>query len=408
MLGPLRVAMLSTHSCPLGRLGGRDTGGMNVYVRELAREMGRRGHLVDVFTRAHDPLHEETIDFGANARLVHVRAGQYESIHKLAVYVHLPDFACNVEGFRQRNGLRYDVIFSHYWLSAWVGKSLQGWWEIPHLAMFHTLGAVKNATGIGEDEPELRIETERYLAGCCHRIIAATKQEKEDLVSFYGAVNRDIAVIPCGVDLGLFRPMDRELARLCLGLGENERVVLFVGRIEPLKGIDRLIIALAGLRKRHKARLVVIGGDDSSQDHLGRLQWLARELRLGDSVEFLGQVAQEELPRFYNAADVCVVPSFYESFGLVALESLACGTPVVINGKAGAASVVRRGETGYVLDDNSPGDLARKIDLLFSAPRIDAEAANSIRASVASLGWSSVAAAVERECLALACCAGRV
>lgn len=235
----LRIAMLSVHSCPAGKLGAKDTGGMSVYVRELACELGKLGHVVDIYTRAHDSEHQQIMKLGENVRLIHLKAGEDEKIHKLAVYLHLPDFACNLENFRRRNHLRYDLVFSHYWLSAWVGKLLEGWWNVPHLTAFHTLGAVKNAIGIGEDEPELRVETERYLAKSSHRIIAATEKEKEDLIRYYGALPETIRVIPCGVNLSMFRPVDKEMAKQQLGFNGG-KTILFVGRIEPLKGIGRL------------------------------------------------------------------------------------------------------------------------------------------------------------------------
>ena len=397
--GRLRIAMLSAHSCPVGKLGAKDTGGMSVYVLELARELGKKGHLVDVYTRAHAPEHEQIMELGKNARLIHLKAGEDEDIHKLAVYLHLPDFACGLENFRKHNQLKYDLVYSHYWLSAWVGKFLQGWWNVPHMAMFHTLGAVKNAIGIGEDEPELRIETERYLIKNCHRIIAATEREKKDIVFHYGASPEAIGVIPCGVNLDLFRPMDREMSKRQLGFG-NGKTILFVGRIEPLKGVDRLLKAVACLNNGHGLKLMVVGGDGNSQYDV-ELQELSRELHIEDSVTFLGTVGQNELPRLYSAADVCVVPSYYESFGLVPLESLACGTPVVATNVGGAVSVIRQGETGYVLADNAPRHLAQKIAMLLSDSGVGVESADLARASVARFGWSNIAELVVKECRAV-------
>ncbi len=392
----LRIAMLSAHSCPLGKLGAKDTGGMSVYVRELARELGKRGHLVDVYTRTHDSEHEQIMELGENARLIHLRAGEDEQIHKLAVYLHLPDFACNLESFRKHNQLQYDLVFSHYWLSTWVGNFLQSWWNVPHMAMFHTLGAIKNAIGIGEDEPELRVETERYLIKNCHRIIATTEKEREDIVFHYGANPENISVIPCGVNLSLFRTMDREMAKEQLGL-DGKRCILYVGRLDVLKGIDRLLNAMAYIKNGHNLKLIVIGGDGDSQYDV-ELQRLSRKLQIQDLINFQGMVVQEELPRFYNAADVVVIPSYYESFGLVALESLACGTPVVTTRVGGAESVIKQGETGYVVASNDPHILAEKIMLVLSRSNENTESINSTRASIASFGWSNVAESVVKEC----------
>jgi len=195
----LKIAMLSVHSCPLERLGGEDTGGMSVYIREMARELGNAGHEVDIYTRTHSHLDSQIVEMSPNVRLIHLEAGQVGEINKLAIYPHAHDFARNIAGFSKRNGIEYDLIHSHYWLSGCVGTWLQGWWDIPHITMFHTLGAVKNAVGVGETEPALRIESEGRVIEKCHSIIAATKWEKADLVHHYNAVSDKIKVIPCGI-----------------------------------------------------------------------------------------------------------------------------------------------------------------------------------------------------------------
>jgi len=393
----LRIAMLSVHSCPIGNLGAKDTGGMSVYVREVARELGKQGLLVDVYTRLHDSKDNQIYNLGQNARLIHLRAGEDEDMHKLAVYSYLPDFACNLESFRRQNRLRYDLVFSHYWLSGWVGQYLQHWWNVPHIMMFHTLGAVKNAIGIGEGEPELRIETERHLARNDHHTIAATEKEKEELIRHYGASPERISVIPCGVNLELFQPTDKEMAKWQLGFSDD-KIVLFVGRIEPLKGIDQLLRAMTYLQNGQGLRLVIIGGDEHSQYEMERLQKLSRALHIGGSVTFPGLIKHEKLPYFYSAADVCVIPSYYESFGLVALESMACGTPVVATNVGDLKSIIHQGETGYVVMDNAPHRLAEKIALLLSKPSLDMKSALSIRESVTRFSWSNIAQAIIKEC----------
>ena len=388
--------MLSVHSCPVGNLGTKDTGGMSVYIRELARELGRQGHTVDVYTRVHDPVDTQIVSLGQKARLIHLRAGQEEEIHKLAVYSFLPDFACNLENFRRNNELHYDLVFSHYWLSGWVGKYLQRWWQVPHITMFHTLGAVKNAIGIGEDEPELRIVTETDSAKNCHHIMATTEREKEELIVYYGASPGKISVIPCGVNLELFQPVDREIAKQKLDLADD-KIILFVGRIEPLKGVEQLLKAMPYLQNIQGIRLVIIGGDEYSQHEIEKLQKLSGDLHIQDSVTFLGLIKHEQLPYFYSAADACVIPSYYESFGLVALESLACGTPVVATDVGNLKSVIRQGETGYVIADNTPRLLSNQIALLLSGPSRDTRSALSIRASVSRFGWPNIAEEVSRE-----------
>ena len=386
--------MLSIHSCPLSKVGGENTGGMSVYIRELAHELGRRGHLVDVYTRIHEPAHDEIAEIGQNVRLIHLKAGEKE-IEKLAIYYYLDDFAHNLENFRKQNGPRYDLIHSHYWLSGLTGKRLQQWWGIPHVMGFHTLGAVKNAIGIGEGEPDLRITAEKELVRDCHRIIASTMKGKKDLIDYYDASPETISVIPCGVNLDLFRPIGRETARCYLGLKE-ERIILFVGRIIPLKGIDNLVKAMSYLERKEGIKLIVIGGDEHSQTEVERLKNLSRSLKIQESVSFLGRVKHEILPFFYSAANLCVVPSYYESFGLVVLESLACGTPVVATQVGGAESVIRQGETGYVVRNNDSCHLADKIALLLSTPNGSTDV-GTVRTSVVNYSWSNITEAILAE-----------
>jgi len=399
----LRIAMLSAHSCPVGKLGTRDTGGMSVYIREIAYELGKQGHLVDVYTRVHDPIDRQIYELNQNARLIHLRAGEDEEIHKLAVYSYLPDFVGNLENFRKQNYLQYDLIFSHYWLSALAGTYLQEWWHVPHITMFHTLGAVKNAINegahftLGDVEPELRIKTERDLVQKCHHIIAPTEKEKKELIRYYGASSRKISVVPCGVNLEQFKILDKAQARQHLSF-DNDKIIIFVGRIDPLKGIDKLIRALSYLRHIPRLKLMVIGGDKRIQHEIEQLQELAFNLKIQDSVTFLGLVKHEQLPYFYNAADACVVPSYYESSGLVALESLACGTPVVATNVGNHKSVILQGETGYVIRDNNPRHLAYTIALLLSRSIPDRKPASSIRASVSKFSWSHIAEAIIRDC----------
>jgi D-inositol-3-phosphate glycosyltransferase len=370
---------------------------MSVYIRELAVELGKLGHSVDIFTRVHGPNDGQIDELGRNVRLIHLRAGGDEEIHKLVLYSYLPDFACNVENFRKLNGLSYDLIFSHYWLSAQVGQELRVWWGVPHIVMFHTLGAIKNSLGIGEEEPELRVETERELIHDCHRIIAATEREKEAVLCYYGTSPEKIGVVPCGVNLELFQPIEKRLARQELGWRDG-KVVLFVGRVDPLKGIDRLLEAVPRLPDTRGLKLMLIGGDEQSESEIERLHQLARALGLKDSVTFLGLVKHQRMPYFYSAADVCVVPSHYESFGLVALESLACGTPVVATDVGDLKQIIRPGETGYVVANANPAQLAEKIALILARPVPDVGFIQSIRASVARFSWSNIARAIAKEC----------
>ncbi len=385
--------MISAHSCPVGELGGRDTGGMSVYIRELAGELSRQGHTVDVYTRVHDPNDPIVVDLGERARLIHLAVGEPAHIDKLAVYPLLPDFACGLERYRKDHGYEYDIVFSHYWLSGWVGDYLRRWWSVPHVAMFHTLGALKNASGYGFDDTELRIVTEEEIIRQCQRVIVATEREKLDMAEHYGAVPEHIGVVPCGVNMDLFQTMDRAEARARLGFGD-EKVLLFVGRIDPVKGVDRLVRSLPLVKGVDRLKLVIIGGDEASAGEVEKLQALAADLGVHHSVSFRGAVNQADLSVYYNAADATVIPSYYESFGLVGLESLACGTPLVAADVGCLKDIVVPGRTGLVVADNTPERLADGISRVLTGPAAFPE---FIRDSVKDYSWESVAGGVVKQ-----------
>ena len=391
--------MLSAHSCPVGHLGTKDTGGMSVYIREVAKELGKKGHKVDVFTRVHDPRDPLTESLGKNARLVHLRAGGDEVIHKLVLYSYLPDFACSLEEFRKSKKIKYDLIFSHYWLSGQVGREVHQWWGVPHIIMFHTLGVIKNSLGVGEEEPELRIKTEGDLAQECHRIITATDREKTALITAYNISPDRISVVPCGVNLRMFRPFDRKLAaeQAGLHLSEGEKTVLFVGRIDSVKGIDLLIQAVARLKAENRVRLLIVGGDKQNQPEIAALQTLCKQLGIENNVSFLGTIKHEKMPFFYNAADVCVIPSHYESFGLVALESLACGTPVVATDVGILKNIIRSGETGYIVDERTAESLSDRIAAVLAWPECTERKAWAVRSSIMDYSWKNIAGLIDKE-----------
>ena len=372
-----RIAMLSVHTCPLAALGGKETGGMNVYVRDLSRELGRRGIYVDVFTRSQNPAVPRVSDaLGQGGRTIHLPAGPEAPYDKNLVFDHLPEFVEGVKGFAQKEGIAYDLIHSHYWLSGWVARELRKSWGSPIIQMFHTLGRLKNTVAQSEEEREAarRIEVETEIMSFADRIVAATTVEKEQMTQLYGADPARIAVIPCGVDLSLFRPIPTDEARERLDICDRSHVVLFVGRIERLKGIDTLLEAMAIVVRdlpnwQEKICVCIVGGDASEDSamvdkEMQRLQDLRTELGIADLVTFLGAQAQDALPDHYSAADVVVMPSYYESFGMVALEAMACGTPVIASQVGGLSFTVQDGVTGFLAPGQDPPALAKKITLL--------------------------------------------
>ncbi len=374
----MNIAMLSYHTCPLATLGGKDTGGMNVYVRDLTRQLGHLGVHVDVFTRSQDEHVPHVLhDLGFGNRVVHVPSGPERPLLKQDLVAYLPEFAAGIQEFSRHKGIKYDLIHSHYWMSGLAGLELKKAWNIPLVNMFHTLGVMKQrvARTPEEAEGEYRLNGERSVLHFADRIVAATPAELAQLQWLYHADPRKIVIIPPGVDLGHFYPIPADEAKEFIGLSPQDRMLLFVGRIEPLKGIDVLLNAINILRQsgffsQHPIYLAVIGGDpdlnfQKINSEMKRLQSMREEYDLEDLVAFLGKRGQDTLAYYYSAAEAVVVPSHYESFGMVALEAMACGTPVVASQVGGLAFLVKDGETGFTVPADDPSSLAdRLVDII--------------------------------------------
>ena len=373
----LRIAQISVHTCPLATLGGKETGGMNVYVRDLSRELVRRGHHVDVYTRSQDPtVPRISPGLGRSGRVIHIPAGPEQPYPKHRVFDHLPQFVEGVLAQAAADGITYDLIHSHYWLSGWAARELQREWGTPIVHMFHTLGKLKNeiARDPRAQEPPRRIQVEEEIVRFADRLIAPTPVEERHLVERYGADPARIRVIPPGVDLDRFHPLPPTQAKEHLGLDPRCRLILFVGRIEPLKGIDTLLWAISLIARKHPDLICglcvpIIGGNPyrvEDNDEMVRLQALREALGIEEVVTFLGAQDQDVLQYYYAAAEMVVMPSDYESFGMVALEAMACGTPVIASDVGGLAYLVRHGRTGYRVPPRDPGALAEKITRLLT------------------------------------------
>ncbi|HEY3067781.1 MAG TPA: glycosyltransferase [Methylomirabilota bacterium] len=401
----LRVAMLSVHTCPLAALGGKETGGMNVYVRELSRELGRMGVEVDVFTRSQNPAIPRVVQLGERARVIHVAAGAEAPMPRESVFSHLDEFVEGVDAWRIAHSADYDLVHAHYWLSGVVGQRLRERWDVPVMQMFHTLGRLKNSVArtASELEPPLRIAAEGRLVAHVDRIVAANAVERRHLVQHYGADPARVAVIPCGVDTRLFAPGEAHVARAGLGLPAGP-LLLYVGRLAPIKGLETLVEAVARLHgKGVPAHLRVVGGDaDEPPDgHEASLRQRVRALDLDDAVRFLGPQSQDLLQRYYVAADVTVLPSHYESFGMVALEAMACGSPVVASRVGGLPTTVRDGVTGFLVGEGDVVDLADRLGELLEDADLRARlGAEGVRWA-AGHRWPCVAEAICREYAAL-------
>lgn len=398
-----RIAMLSYHTCPLATLGGKKTGGMNVYVRDLSRALAAMGIQVDMYTRSQNDCEPRVKhDLGTGARVIHIPAGPEHPIPVNDTARYVDEFVENILAFAEQEHLRYDIIHSHYWLSGLAGEQLRAAWGGPPLVhMFHTLGHMKNRIARDDSEraPQARLDGEAHVVRVADRLIAATPAEEEQLRCLYAADPGKITIIPPGVDLAHFRPMPQTMARQMIGVPPQRKNILFAGRIEPLKGIDTLLEAIA-LLKMHKETdlantcVTIIGGDpwaDTLDAEMERLQKMRLELGLSDLVAFAGARDQQVLPYYYAAAEMVVMPSHYESFGMVALEAMAMGTPVIASEVGGLAYLVRDGENGFLVPRRDAEALAEHILELLNDRHLRERLSRRAQEYAQQYDWSLIA-----------------
>jgi D-inositol-3-phosphate glycosyltransferase len=361
-----RVAVLSLHTSPLELPGSGDAGGMNVYIREVAEDMARRGVRSDIFTRRTHPDDAEITEVADGVRVITVRAGPMRPVHKDVLPRLVRRFAERAVSYGP-----YDVIHAHYWLSGVAGAMLKDVWNVPLVVSFHTLGRVKDVASPGDPpEPIFRKRGEDRVIESADRVIAPTETERGQLIELYDADPARIRVAPPGVDLDTFAPGDRAAAKRHFGFSDDPLVV-FVGRLQPFKGTDIAVEAMGHLKRLvPDAQLAIVGGDSprGSRGERVRLRLAARRLGVADRLRFMEPVAHSELPVLYRAADVVVVPSASESFGLVALEASACGTPVVATAVGGLRLIVRDGESGYLVARRDSKSFAAALSRVLADP----------------------------------------
>lgn len=369
MEGPIRgrIAVLSLHSSPLDQPGTGDSGGMNVYVRTVARHLAASGVEVDVYTRCAGRGVPEVEEPAPGFRVIQVPAGPCAPVAKGSLAGLVPPFA---EGLLHR-GRAYDLVHAHYWLSGSAARTAARAWRIPLVASFHTLARVKNLALPEDPEPPARIDGERAVVAQADRILASTPAEASHLHRLYGAPPARIRVVPPGVDTALFRPLDADRARARYGLS-GKRVILFVGRFQAMKGPDLAIRTVAEVVRRAPSQdvvLAMVGGPSGGVGSTDALRNLAASEGIPDRVAFLLPMPHADLPGLYAAADALLMPSRSESFGLVALEAQACGIPVVASGVGGLRHVVDEGITGHLVGDQDPASFADRLLHLLSDPR---------------------------------------
>ncbi len=389
-----RLAVLSLHTSPLAQPGTGDGGGMNVYVRSLASALARAGVECEVYTRAWRANLAPVVAVEPGFRVHHVAAGPTSHVPLDQLSGLVDEFTAGV--LRGLAGdARPDLIHANYWLSGVSGHALKHELSLPLVCTFHTLDRVK-ATAMASGD-SIRAQAERDVIGCSDSILASSIEERDQLEGLYGADPERIEVVPPGVDHELFSPGDRRAARLSLGFGDDP-VLLFVGRIQRLKGVDVAIDALA--LGPPKARLVVVGGPSGpgGDAEMHRLRQLVDERGVAGRVMFVPPQPHGGLAAYYRAADVCLVPSRSESFGLVALEAAACGTPVVASAVGGLRTLVDDGHTGFLVEGRDPASFAARITELVDRPALAAQMSVAATARSRRYSWSITAARLRRLC----------
>jgi len=396
----LHIAMLSLHTSPMAAVGkSRDAGGMNVYIRELARHLGNihtSDHTitVDIFTRWTDPSLPAIIQLSPNTRLIHIAAGPIASVHKNDLFAFVAPFVEAVADFAELQPHQYDVVHSHYWLSGCAGMELSQQWDVPHVVMFHTLARLKQSARPAEQETLQRIQQEEAIIATADTVIVATQDEYNQISRLYGKNRSAFRIIPGGVDLQRFTDSGRESARSFIQQQlqlADQPIVLFVGRLDPLK--DPELLLRARQQMQQSATLIIVGGDANDPER-ARLQQLAETLGIADHVRFVDAVVQEELAIYYRAADILAIASHYESFGLAAVEAMACGTPVIAPSVGGLPVIVHDGCNGVLLQQRTSEAFAETIDGLIDQPEQWQQLAYHARHSVIPFAWSSIACRV--------------
>ncbi|MGH2443223.1 MAG: glycosyltransferase, partial [Chloroflexota bacterium] len=386
-----RVALLSLHSSPIAPLGRSDAGGMNLYVRRLATGLGEAGMRVDVFTRRTDGRTPEIMNLGDGVRLINLSAGPRRRLPKHVLPLHLPALSAALREFADREQITYDLLHSHYWISgmAAVRYRVQAGIDVPCVHMFHTLSKLKEFYSCGPDPTDsaLRADGERCLMGRVDAVVGGTDSELEDMSRLYGRTPARYVTIPPGVDLDLFAPLDTSVSRQRIGV-RAKRVILFVGRLDRLKGLDLLLRATSQLPPGllQDLKLLLVGAQERASGREPRYRKLAERLGLGNVVEFRGKVEQSDLPAYYSAADICAIPSSYESFGMVAIESMACQTPPVAFRVGGLATTITSGRTGILAAHGSAEEFGNALRSALTSSTLE-EMGRRGRMSVQRYTW---------------------
>jgi D-inositol-3-phosphate glycosyltransferase len=365
------IALISDHADPAAVIGVEEAGGQNVYVRQVGEKLAALGWQVDMFTRKTNPDDPTIVPHSPHCRTIRLKAGPEEFIPRDRLFEYMPEFVRSFRAWQDKQTLNYPLIHTNYWLSAWVGLELSKYSHIQLVHTYHSLGAVKyQSIPIPPKIATTRLDVERQILERANCVVATSPQEKDylrQLVSPEG----NIEIIPCGTDTDNFHLMSKTEARDKLGLERREKIVLYVGRFDPRKGIETLVRSCARLKSNYgkSFKLAIVGGSSSDRvdgEERARIETIVRDLDLTEQTLFIGQVGHDLLPLYYAAADVCVIPSHYEPFGLVAIEAMACGTPVVASDVGGLRFTVLPEETGLLVPPKNVDAFATAIQKILS------------------------------------------
>lgn len=396
-----RIAVISYHTCPLSDREGEEIGGMNVYVFELCKQLAEKGYIIDIYTRSQDKKSPKIVRVTDNLSVIHIIAGKEEEIEKKQLVNYIPEFLSNMFNSIGNNKIVYDLIYSHYYLSGIIGLQIKEKYNIPLFVTFHTLALMKNLVARDELEREDigRIESELLIVKKADKIIATSISDGKYLTSLYNCPESKISILTPGIDSKVFKPQDKNKARQIIGADKNHKLILYVGRIEPLKGIDVLLYAMKILLSDNPQMHVclwILGGavggkTDKWPKELKRLEQLRKLLDISTEVTFIERKHRDELANYYNASEIVVLPSHYESFGIVALEAMSCGIPVIATDTTGVSGLFDEKYSSLITSANNPLLLAEKIKHLLINKSEYQKVSNEVLEKVKELSWENIA-----------------
>lgn len=391
------IALISCHGDPAAEIGKEEAGGQNVYVRQVGEALARQGWQVDMFTRKADENQPTIVQHLENCRTIRLVAGPEAFIPRDEIFEFAPLFVQSLLKFQRQNGIQYPLVHTNYWISGWIGMELKKAQPLAQVHTYHSLGAVKyQSVSTIPLIATTRLEVEKNCLKTAERTVATSPQEQEHMRSLMSSQGT-IDIIPCGTDIAHFGSVSREAARQTLGIGLDEKVVLYVGRFDPRKGIETLVRAIArsSLKDSGKLRLIIGGGSRPGQSdglERERIEGIVAEVGIGSFTHFPGRLSREQLPTYFAAADVCVVPSHYEPFGLVTIEAMACGVPVVGSDVGGLQFTIQSEETGLLVPAKDDVAFASAIDRILTNAEWANQLGRAARNRVETLfSWDGVA-----------------